>query len=483
MTRARSFAAVSKLSLALVLGIYLSATPTRASAATPTITPLFSFSCPAQQFTTCPQGYRPNALIQASDGNFYGAAQLTTSGTSDPQGGTLFKITPAGQFTLLFTFAPNQQGNYLNGDQPASGLVEGNDGFLYGTTIFGGQSNEGVLFRIAKTGQNFQVLHSFCSASNCADGSFPGGLVLGHDGQIYGTAVAGGSTGYGTIFRFIPSTGLTTLFTFNGTTQGASPGGMTQGTDGNFYGVAGFRVFRFGLSGSFSIINSFPFGEFVPPTADSGLLQASNGKLYGGISTYAINQVQFYSLGTSGSGFDPFPEIGTLAVDFSVSTPIQASDGNLWATFTSRSESNGTVTAFSPTTGAVVHDIPFNGTNGATPTAGLVQGADGKLYGTAAEGGKGSVGTVWVINGGLPAPKASIAAFGAGSAAPGATVLIRGDHFIGTTAVEFNGVKATFKVLNRNFISAVVPAGATTGTISVTNSGGTTTSNNSFTVE
>jgi hypothetical protein len=90
------------------------------------IQPLFTFPCsPDQSFPPpCPAGYAPNVLIQASDGNFYGAAELTTESTSSPQGGTLFKITPGGQFTLLFTFSPDKNGNYLNGDMPSSALVE-----------------------------------------------------------------------------------------------------------------------------------------------------------------------------------------------------------------------------------------------------------------------------------------------------------------------------------------------------------------------
>jgi hypothetical protein len=71
-------------------------------------------------------------------------------GSSNPQGGTLFKITPSGKFTLLFTFKADSHGNYLNGNNPASGLVEGNDGFIYGTSFEGGNTDNGVLFRIAK---------------------------------------------------------------------------------------------------------------------------------------------------------------------------------------------------------------------------------------------------------------------------------------------------------------------------------------------
>src|SRR5262249_6573299 len=136
-----------------------------------TINQLFSFPCPTQQFGSCSDGYSPNALIQASDGNFYGAAQYTTQGFSVSHGGTLFKITPDGQFALLFTFAKDSSGKYIHGDNPASALVEGNDGFVYGTAFEGGANDAGVLFRISKTGTGFTVLHDFCSLANCVDGS------------------------------------------------------------------------------------------------------------------------------------------------------------------------------------------------------------------------------------------------------------------------------------------------------------------------
>src|SRR6516165_4278375 len=155
------------------------------------ITPLFSFPCPNTQFGTCPDGYSPDVLIQASDGNFYGAAQLTTFGTSNPHGGTLYRLTSGGRFKLLFTFAADSSGNYVNGDNPANALIEANDGFLYGRAFEGGATNNGVLFRIKKNGAGFSVVHDFCSAANCADGSSPASLTLGHDGSLYGTTTLG----------------------------------------------------------------------------------------------------------------------------------------------------------------------------------------------------------------------------------------------------------------------------------------------------
>src|SRR5260370_35702474 len=229
---------------------YFTALATGADAASATINQLFAFPCPLQQSGSCSKGYAPNVLLQASDGNFYGAAQLTTIGSSNPQGGTLFKITPTGQFTLLFTFRPNSSGNYVNGNQPATALVEANDGFLYGATFTGGANNNGVLFRISKTGTGFQVVHNFCSAANCRDGNLPDSLFVGHDGNLYGTTAVGGLAdqacgvfgGCGTIFRFSPPGTFTTLHELNGTTEGAIPRGMTQVADGNFYGSVGVKV-------------------------------------------------------------------------------------------------------------------------------------------------------------------------------------------------------------------------------------------------
>jgi hypothetical protein len=87
-----------------------------------------------------------------------------------------------------------------------------------------------------------------------------------------------------------------------------------------------------------------------------------------------------------------------------------------------------------------------------------------------------------VLDAGLAPPAAGVAAFSPASGAAGTKVLIRGSHFIGTTAVTFNGVSATFTVLNTEFMSATVPVGATTGPIAVTNAAGTTVSTAHFTV-
>jgi len=138
---------------------------------------------------------------------------------------------------------------------------------------------------------------------------------------------------------------------------------------------------------------------------------------------------------------------------------IQGSDGNLWTAFEQVGSSNGSVIAMSPVNGAVVQNFSFHGANGSIPEAGVIQGADGKIYGTAIgggtlSGGKAPSGTVWSLDAGLPAPSPAAAAFSPASGAVGSTVLIRGNNFIGTTA----------------------------GPIAVTNAGGATESQANFTV-
>jgi uncharacterized repeat protein (TIGR03803 family) len=485
----------------LVLGLSLAGTARAQSSET--INQLFAFTCSGGIIVVdkCPQGGRPDVIIQASDGNFYGAAEVTEENVSNPQGGTLFKLTPAGTFTKLFTFTQTA-GAFLNGDNPASALVEANDGFLYGTTFDGGKQNQGVLFKISKTGTGFKVLHNFCSSANCADGTIPNSLLLGHDGNLYGTTLQGGSTvtcgsiGCGTIFRFEPTTGtLTVLHRLAGVADGVEPLGIIQATNGNFYGVSqgldvnSFNedIFQFTPAGKFTV----QFKSVLFDIGISGLTQGANGNLYGAFEAIGGNgDINFFEVSTKGTGFVAFAPFTTLAGTTNIPSLFLASDGNLWDTnFTDSADPMGSVFSISPKDGAVLQTFAFDGANGNSPLAGVIQAADGTFVGTTELGGtltgggkKFADGTVWTLDAGLPAPTPALAAFTPASGAVGSVVTIRGNNFVGTTAVTFNGVSASFQVLNRQFISATVPAGAATGPIKVTNLGGTTTSTRSFTV-
>jgi uncharacterized repeat protein (TIGR03803 family) len=486
--------------MTFVLGLSLAVTARAQSSGT--IDQLFAFTCTSGvSRDTCPQGARPDIILQASDGNFYGAAQVTDEGVSDPQGGTLFKLTAAGEFTQLFTFTQGSSG-FLNGNNPADGFVEANDGFLYGTTFNGGKQNDGVLFRIRKTGTGFKVLHNFCSSVNCADGSVPNGLLLGQDGNLYGTTLEGGlsvspcpSSGCGTIFRFEATTGaFTVLHRLTAVANGLQPSGMIQATNGNFYGVSqgldvrGFNedIFQFTPKGQFTV-------QFKLPLFDigiSGLTQGANGNLYGAFESITAGEINFFEVTTKGTGFVAFKPFTTLAGTTNIPSLFLASDGNLWdSNFTDSTAAMGSVFSINPQNGAVLQTFAFDGANGNSPEVGVIQAADGTFVGTTELGGTISGGsnefadgTVWTLDAGLPASAAAITLLNSTSGSVGSTVLINGHNFIGTEAVSFNGVSASFQVLNTQFVSATVPAGATTGPIKVTNLGGTATSTQLFNV-
>jgi uncharacterized repeat protein (TIGR03803 family) len=164
-----------------------------------TLTTLYSFCGQSG----CPGGYYPEAgLIQGADGNFYG----TTYSGGTGGGGAIFKITPNGRFTEFFSFCPpnSNERTCREGGAPKAALVQGSDGNFYGTTEYGGNSNGcglgcGTIFQITPRGV-LTTLHEFCSQPNCADGGEPvAGLVQDTNGTFYGTAY-GGAPGYGVIY-------------------------------------------------------------------------------------------------------------------------------------------------------------------------------------------------------------------------------------------------------------------------------------------
>ena len=171
-------------------------------------------------------GINPEAgLVQGSDGYLYGTTYLGgSSGNCINVCGTLFKISTGGNYSLL-----------QSGGNPRSGFIQGADGFFYGTTTSGG-AGQGSVFRIDSAGTPAR-LHSFTNF--VGEGTTPyAGLIQGSDGNFYGTTYTGGIANTGTVFRITSSGALTTVYGFTGATDGAAPyAGLVQGIDGNFYGT------------------------------------------------------------------------------------------------------------------------------------------------------------------------------------------------------------------------------------------------------
>jgi uncharacterized repeat protein (TIGR03803 family) len=162
---------------------------------------------------------------------------------------------------------------------------------LYGTTVQGGTANFGIVYRLDKDGSDFAILRSFVSGSAGGGAIYPyAGLMEGSDGLLYGTTVFGGTAGFGTIFRINRSGGSYSVFrNFQGGNDGANPyGGVIEGSDGLLYGVTAFgggsdrgtvyRIRRGG--GDFSVLRRFT-GSEDGRNPYGRLLQGSDGVLYG----------------------------------------------------------------------------------------------------------------------------------------------------------------------------------------------------------
>ena len=179
--------------------------------------------------STSPTAMRVQASVLGTDGNFYGT---TTVGTS-ANAGVIVKISPAGKFTLLFSF------DTTHGENPFAHLVPGADGNFYRTRSPGAATGGGVVFKITPSGK-LTVLHNI---NGTTDGAKPyGGLVLASDGNFYGANSNGGTVnsncadGCGTLFKITPKGAYSVLYKFDYTT-GATPYVTPfQHTSGQVYG-------------------------------------------------------------------------------------------------------------------------------------------------------------------------------------------------------------------------------------------------------
>jgi uncharacterized repeat protein (TIGR03803 family) len=416
-----------------------------------TLTTLYSFC----SLSGCVDGADPTSLVQATNGDFYG----TTASGGASGNGTVFKITTSGTLTTLHSFA----GYPTDGSDPEAGLVQATNGDLYGTTFHGGANNPedacqstgcGTVFKTTPTG-TLTTLYSFCSqgGDNCTDGSGPRALVQATNGEFYGATVDGGAKEYGTVFKMTPGGTLTTLYSFcsQGNPQicpdGGTPEVLIQATNGDFYGTtnegginSAGTIFRITSSGTLTTLYRF----CSQPNCTDGvgahaLVQATDSNFYGITGGGGAN--------ADGTVFKITPS-GTLTTLYSFCSQIGCTDGG--------------------------------------DPDGVAQATNGDFYGTTYNGGANSAacdngygcGVVFSLSVGLgPFVETQTT-----SGEVGALVEILGTDLTGATSVSFNGTVAAFTVVSPSLIAARVPAGATTGTVQVVTPSGTLSSKVPFRV-
>jgi uncharacterized repeat protein (TIGR03803 family) len=417
------------------------------------------------------------AAVQGRDGNYYGTS--VTGGTSDL--GTVFKITPSGVLATLYSF------DGTVGEYPYGGLALGTDGNLYGATNRGGSSGFGSVFKITPAGV-ITTLHAF---NNTGDGTNPSSApVLSSDGNFYGTTSGVDVTttaANSTIYKLTPTGVFTVVHTLSPATEGSNAGSIILGADGNFYGgtasggVDGWgTLFRVTPAGAFTVMHAF--SNLADGRQGATIAQAANGTFYGATYLGGANSVGVVFKMTPTGTFTKLHDLDGATDGVGVTGNMYGgTDGNFYNVAGSGGvNSSGTLFKVTPA-GVFSKVLDFGGTNeGSSPASGLIQGTNGLFYGSTEFGGTGNASVFYKLNEHL-APFASLVSF---SGKEGAKIGILGQGFTSGSVVAFGGVPATtVSRLGTTFISATVPAGALTGTVTVTTGSTVLTSSKQFKVK
>lgn len=373
--------------------VLLLATAAATWAQAQTLTVLHSFAGPSAD------GAIPTApLVRDSAGNLYGTTAnggLTNCGAFGDVGcGTVFKLDPLGNETLLHTFSGS------DGAFPAGGLLMDAAGNLYGTTVSGGGAGFcrnfgcGTVFKLDPSG-NFTVLHAFVESS---DGGNPtAGLIMDSAGNLYGTTGFGGDFGPGAVFKMDASGNETTLHSFSGPDGFEPSAPLIMDTAGNLYsttfrgGPANFgTVFKLDSSGGLTTLHDFTGGSDGGNPA-AGLIMDAAGNLYGTTDSGGSAGVgTVFKLDSSGNftvlhSFTGGDDGGNVALEGIPSAGlIMDAAGNLYGTtFRGGAAGLGIVFTLDPLGNQTVLYSFTGGSDGSGPRAPLIMDAAGNLYSTA----------------------------------------------------------------------------------------------------
>jgi uncharacterized repeat protein (TIGR03803 family) len=436
---------------------------------------------------TYANGAYPNLPTQGTDGNLYGTTQV--GGDPTCKCGVVYKATAAGAITVLHAF----KGYPTDGTRPIGVLVQGPDGNFYGTTWRGGTNNYGSVFKITPTGV-YTLLYSFNYSSGYLDAQQPeAGLTLGTNGSFYGVTSAGGTKNGGAIFKITPAGSESVLYSFCSIScsNGFNPTTpLVLHTDGKFYGNTS------GNSLGGSVFYSFNVG--FKPLVDLVTWSAKVGKTVEilGQGFTGTKQVRF---GATPATFQNVSDTYMTATVPAGATTAAVTVTTFTTSFKSNRAFLVTpqITTFTPTSGKVGTLVTINGVSFTQTTNITIGGkaaaftviSDTQVTATIPGGAKtGQPITITTLGGVASSPAKftvvpAIASFTPTSGPVGTSVAISGTSFTGTTKVMFGGVAATsFQVISDTAVDALVPTGAVTGPIAVTTAGGTATSATNFKV-
>jgi uncharacterized repeat protein (TIGR03803 family) len=326
-------------------------------------------------------------LVKANDGNFYGIAD-----------GYFYKLTSAGVYTAITSWTGGQ----------VNSLIKGSDGDLYGTTWDSGSSSNGTVFKVTTSG-TISVLASFSSGTT---GNAPSNLVQASTGEFYGVTESGGYNGDGTIFKLEEGSGstwtLSSLHDFD-SSQAEFPSSLIVGSDGNLYGTAkqgGYydcgTMFQYDFSSTrLNVLVDMDVSYwYAPASSPAYVVEKEPGKFVG-----MTNEGGYYGRGvvftyTGQDGFVTWMDLGYYEEDVYEEgyqpngTPVLGTDGKLYGTmntggnFYSTSQGCGTLYRLT---------FDFNGYNynyetlhafspsnaaGALPKVTLTANGSGSFYGT-----------------------------------------------------------------------------------------------------
>jgi uncharacterized repeat protein (TIGR03803 family) len=343
--------------------------------------------------------YPDSGLTAGPDGNFYGTT--TYGGTNNL--GTVYKLTPAGAHTVLYSFT----GGAGDGQYPASGLELGNDGAFYATTTAGGAFGLGTFIKITLDGIE-TMLYSF---GQDGSGASPQGLILLDDGNFYGTTTDGGANNLGTVYKITPAGVQTVLYSFATTPDGQSPvAGLSNSNDDFLYGVTNNggtdnfgTIFRIAPDGTgYATLHSFAGGASDGAYPGTKLRKVPDGTLYGSTGGGGAD-----GLGTIFK-YDPMTGVASVLHTFAgapndggnPSSRLRVgTDGNLYGvTFNGGYFDSGTFFRITPAGELTVLHSFAGGSDGQSPNSSLLVTSGGDFYGTTITGGLTGNGTIYKIS-------------------------------------------------------------------------------------